>query len=159
MVDGARSTLFPLKPHPGAFGSERRHDIHTGIDFYAVEGTPVYAISPGVIHSVIPFTGIAAGCDWWLDTDAIVVEDSNGFWLYGEVGAAAWVEPGATVFAGEAIGQVKRVLRNDKGRPTAMLHVERYELDTPQFAPTWKLGEDKPAGLVDPTKLLLNLLG
>lgn len=147
-------TPIPVAEHPGAFGAKRRHDVHTGVDLYALDGEPVWAMASGEVVAVIPFTGALAKCPWWLDTDAIVIEDQSGIWLYGEVRASTWVKVGATVLEGEVIGRVKRVLRNDKGRPTAMLHMERYVHGCREFAPIWELGSPCPSTLVDPTPYL-----
>lgn len=147
-------TPIPVDGHPGAFGSSRKHDVHTGVDLYALDGEPVWAMSTGTVVAVIPFTGQHANCPWWLDTDAIAVEDQTGIWLYGEIGVASWAKIGATVLEGEVIGYVKRVLRTDKGRPTSMLHLERYIHGCRAFAPIWNLGAPQPTELIDPTPFL-----
>lgn len=157
-LDLEHETEIPTGNHGGAFGSVRLHDVHTGIDLYALDGTPIYAITNGIVVDIFPFTGILAGCDWWLDTVAIAIEDSAGIWLYGEVEAATHLTHGCTVTEGEIIGTMKRVLKRDKGRPTSMLHLERYVSGCRTFAPLWNKGDTMPNTLIDPTPMILQLV-
>lgn len=147
-------TGLPLAPHPGAFGVPRKHDIHTGVDLYAPEGTRVFAVEAGEVLAIQPFTGAAVGQPWWRDTLGVWVQGASGVVLYGEVDPLPGLRAGDRVDAGEHLGWVSRVLRHDKGRPTAMLHIE---LQSPGqvAAPTWALGEAPPAFLLDPTEKLL----
>lgn len=137
--------------HPGAFGARRKHHTHEGVDLYAPEGTPVFAVEAGVVTAVKPFTGPHAGLPWWEDTWAVWVEGDSGVVLYGEITPTVVV--GKHVGAGECVGQVMRVLRKDKGRPTSMLHLELHQAGS-VAAPEW-LGLERPATLRDPTSLLL----
>ncbi len=148
-------TALPLAPHPGAFGVTRRHHIHEGIDLYCAEGTPVTAVEQGVVVAVDPFTGPAAGLPWWLDTSVVLVEGRSGVVAYGELDAA--VEVGQQVRAGDQIGCVRRVLRHDKGRPTAMLHLELHKAGA-RACPAWNLGQPRPDSLLDPTPHLSKAL-
>lgn len=145
----------PLRPHAGSFGAIRKYDIHTGVDLYAPDMTPVYAMTDGVVMDLGVFTGPEAGSEWWNTTWYIVVgpkEHSFGWTiLYGEV-----YEPqhkkGDVIKEGEFLGYVKEVLKKDKGLPMSMLHVESY---TKYVEPVWwKLNERKPDGLIDPTTIL-----
>lgn len=138
-------------PHPGSFGAVRKFDIHTGIDLYCPEGTEVYAIEPGEVISVEDFTGPKAGYPWWFDTQAVLVRGAHGVLLYGEV--TAKVEAGAQVQEGQLLGTVKRVLRNDKGKPLSMLHFELYSPETVKSG-LWHLNTPQPKNLRDPTSLL-----
>ena len=142
----------PENPHRGSFGAVRKHDIHTGVDLYADEGTEVFAVEDGTIVKVGQFTGKDAGSPWWLDTDFMMIEGESGVVLYGEI------EPAVScgiVNSGDLIGYVKRVLRNDKGLPTSMLHLELYETNSRDEA-VWELNKEKPKCLRDPTFLLKN---
>lgn len=89
----------PVAPHPGAFGVSRKHDVHTGVDLYASESTPVYAIEDGKIVEILEFTGEGADppSPWWNRTQAVLVEGRSGVILYGEV-SASWIstKPGFT---------------------------------------------------------------
>lgn len=147
-------TQIPIDEHCGAFGVKRKHDVHTGVDLYAPDGAPVYAMQLGTVISVFPFTGQDANCPWWFDTQAVAIEDEDGIWLYGEIEPDVNLAPGQLVFEGQRIGCVRRVLRNDKGRPVSMLHMERYTSGTREFAPVWELNQPQPPSLIDPTVML-----
>lgn len=158
---------WPLKERPrvptgsdsGAFGCVRKHDIHTGVDLYcANEPSPVYAVEAGVVVYVGPFTGLQAGSPWWLDTNAVAVRGAFGVVLYGEVEAASTPTVGTRVKAGELLAHVAPVLRHDKGLPTKMLHLELYDYGFVEPV-WWRLDEEKPVGLLDPTDLLLMARG
>lgn len=148
-------TALPLRPHPGAFGTVRKHHAHEGVDLYAPEGSEVFAIEAGVVDAAKPFTGPKAGSPWWLDTEAVFVRGASGTIVYGEIDAE--VRVGDKVEAGDRIGRVRRVLRNDKGRPTSMLHLELrkngyFSVDNVQ------VGEAPPEWLLDPTPLLMEFV-
>ena len=117
-------TGIPVAPHPGAFGVQRKFHTHEGIDLYCPSGTPVYAMESGVVVAVVPFTGPKANFPHWHDTNAVFVEDNDGVWVYGEIQDAVSLHQ--TVQAGDLLGHVIHVLRNDKGRPMSMLHLERH---------------------------------
>lgn len=142
--------IVPEVGHPGAFGTQRKFDFHTGVDLYADAGTPVTAVEPGIVVAVIAFTGPEAESPWWLPTSAVLIEGASGVVLYGEIKTALKV--GNAVPTGGFIGHVERVLRNDKGKPTCMLHLELYKSGTTD-AVWWKSG-DQPEALLDPTPFL-----
>ncbi len=145
-------TGLPLPPHPGAFGVARAHHVHEGVDLYCAEGTPVQAVEAGMIVAIIPFTGPKAGSDWWHDTDAVLVEGSSGVVLYGEISSGE-KQVGDTVQRGETLGQVKQVLKTDKGRPMSMLHLEFHDAGT-RDAYEWTVAGGRPPSLRDPTRFL-----
>lgn len=138
--------------HPGAYGFQRKNHCHEGVDFYADEGTPVFAVEAGVVTAVKAFTGPALGHDWWLATDAVWILGSTGTVLYGEI--KPLVEVGQAVAAGEQVGTVLRVIAKDKGRPNCMLHLELHTPGSTE-APEWYIADEKPAVLRDPTPYLL----
>lgn len=146
-------TGLPLAPHPGAFGVKRKHHTHEGVDLYAAEGTVVFAVETGTVVAVKPFTGPHAGptLEHWLDTWAVFVEGPSGVVVYGEI--KPWCEAGAHVDAGMPLGHVIPVLRKDKGRPRAMLHIELREPGNTTDI-EW-LDDRHPDGLLDPTPFLL----
>jgi hypothetical protein len=146
----------PQPPAFGAFGDRRKHDVHTGVDLYAPVGTPVLAIEDGIVVGVGPFTGPAAGCPWWLPTDCALVEGDSGVFLYGEI--APTVEKWEAVAAGDVLGQVMRVIRNAKGGPTSMLHLELYVSGYRDPGAIWALDAPPPAELRDPTPILLGIV-
>jgi murein DD-endopeptidase MepM/ murein hydrolase activator NlpD len=150
-----RSPIKEMKM-PGAegmFGAVRKHDIHTGVDLYADVGTKVTAMESGTVVAIVPFTGIMAESPWWHDTKAIMVEGDSGVILYGEINPADNLHIGDFVFEGDFLGTVLRVLKKDKGKPVAMLHLECYSPGTKEPV-WWNLNESKPENLLDPTPLI-----
>lgn len=152
----AHATGLPVGAHPGAFGVRRKNHTHEGVDLYAPEGTPVYAVEAGLVVRVGAFTGPTASLPWWLDTDAVWVEGATGVVLYGELQPA--VEEDVEVYPGCLIGHVKRVLAQDKDRPTSMLHLELH-VHSSRTAPEWLIHEERPAMLRDPTPFLMECAG
>lgn len=146
------STGLPLSPHPGSFGFVRKHHTHEGVDLYAPEGTPVYAVEAGQIVAIIPFTGPQVDMPWWNDTHAVLVEGNTGVVLYGEIVPDASLKVGWYIGAGHPLGSVTAVLRHDKGRPMAMLHLELYDHIVRE--PVEWIGVKRPDGLKDPTPYL-----
>jgi murein DD-endopeptidase MepM/ murein hydrolase activator NlpD len=120
----AGSTGLPVAPHPGAYSAVRRFDVHEGVDLYAPHGMVVSAVEDGVVVDIEIFTGPAVETPWWRETYAMTVEGASGRVVYGEIRPE--VEVGGQVKAGDRLGTVVQVLRKDKGRPMAMLHLELY---------------------------------
>ena len=148
--------IFNLPDDPGKFGAIRRHDIHTGIDLYCNEGAAVYAIERCRVTQIIPFTGPAAESPWWNETWAIVVAGELGYILYGEILPNPFLKVGQQISEGYRLGWVEKVLKHDKGRPMTMLHLELYDRDMEPV--WWDLNTPQPEGLLDPTKLIINLM-
>ena len=142
-------------PHPGAFGVERRHDIHTGIDLYCEPGQRVGAVEDGEVVEIEIFTGPRAESPWWNETQALLVEGESGVVLYGEIAVREGLQVGDRVLRREDLGTVQTVLKKDKGLPMTMLHFELYEKGTRESV-WWRLGEEQPANLKDPTFFLNN---
>lgn len=131
----------------------RRHHVHEGVDLYAPEGTPVLAVEDGTVVRIEPFTGPQAGSPWWHDTWAVWVEGVTGAVVYGEVRPRSDLREGQNVAAGDRLGEVIPVLRHDKGRPLAMLHLELHEPGARE-APEWPCEGPRPVTLRDPTPWL-----
>lgn len=148
------STGLPLPPHPGAFGVVRTHHTHEGVDLYAPEGTPVKAVEAGVVVRIEWFTGPRADFPWWNDTQAIFIEGASGVVVYGELLADVACVEGARVLPGDLLGRLVPVLRQDKGRPMTMLHLELHTHGA-RSAPAWE--GRRPVSLLDPTPNLLKL--
>lgn len=138
---------------PGQFATARKHDIHTGVDLYTEPMTDVVAVELGIVVNVEPFTGDHAGSPWWNRTWATLVEGPSGVVAYGEILPAPGLRIGDVVDPGMRLGHVLTVLPKDKGRPRTMLHLELYARGTRKTV-WWKLGESRPAELLDPTSLL-----
>lgn len=149
LVSSSRN--FP--DEPGRFGAIRQHDIHTGVDLYADIGTKVVAVERGVVVSIEQFTGPSAGSPWWLDTQAVLIEGPSGVVCYGEIAPAPDVCVGMLVSPRAFLGRVVPVLRKDKGRPRAMLHLELYRHGT-RASLVWELNTPQPEELLDPTLAL-----
>ncbi len=136
----------------GSFGTVRRHEVHTGVDLYCPQGTRVKAIEAGTVVSTFDFTGPLAGSPWWLPTRAVMVEGASGVILYGEVDDNVF--PGEKLLEGDHVGVVRQVLREDRGKPTAMLHLELYVPGTKMCCELQAVGDLRPIGLLDPTPML-----
>lgn len=148
-----RSTL-PIGNHPGAFGYVRKNHTHEGIDLYGSKTALVHAIERGIVIAIYQFTGEAVGMPWWHDTWAIAVADAEGIWVYGELQQPRSVVVGDVVKEGQYIGQLKQVLKVDKGLPMTMLHLERWKKHTSPHTFLWQNGTPQPDFLLDPTPLL-----
>lgn len=142
---------IPTGDHPGAFGVQRKHDVHTGVDLYTGPGTPVVTVEDGIIARILPFTGPKAGSPWWHDTQCILVEGESGVVCYGELYVLHQLCPGTFAPAGALLGYVAQVLKKDKGKPMSMLHLELYKHGTREPA-LWLT--DRPLNLLDPTHKL-----
>ena len=160
-IDLNSEVEIPTYPHVGSFGIRRRHDIHGGVDLYANIGTPVYPVENGVVVAIDPFTGKDADCDWWEDTWAVYVEGESGTVCYGEILPNPRLKVGDKVEIAKGdikpnnvIGTVLRVIRNDKGRPTSMLHLELHKHGV-VHGTHWVKGKGKSENLLDPTQYLI----
>ena len=145
-------------PH-GRFGYRRRHDVHTGYDIYAPDGEPVYSIEDGVVTDVSHFTGeftTPVPMPWWENTMAIAIEGASGVILYGEIYEPT-LKVGDKVTEGQEIARIKRVLKNDKGLPMSMLHIELYEHGYRGDWTVWELDGKQPKNLRDIETILLPL--
>ena len=151
---------LPQPGDPGAFGSVRKHDIHTGVDIYCDPDARVFAIERGVVVAVEKFTGAHADSPWWNDTWAILIRGvDDRVVCYGELKPRAWIQKGYHVFHGETIGEIIPVLKKDKGvTPTTMLHFELYKPGTTKSV-WWHHGDAQPESLLDPTELLGKIYG
>lgn len=151
---------IPLSSIPAAnrFGARRKFDVHTGVDLFAPEGTPIYACEDGVVIDVCTFTGASIGMPWWNETQCAAIRGVSGVILYGEI--TSYVNTGDKVQEGDLIGTVKQVLIKDKGKPMSMLHIEWYEGEYPgkgfekNVWVAWELDGETPAGLKNIEHLL-----
>jgi hypothetical protein len=150
-------TEIPLLPHPGAFGKQRKHHQHEGVDLYCVEFSEVIAIEDGLIKDIFPFTGTMVGTPWWNDTWGILIEGELGVFNYGELVPASHLKTGQRIKAGEVLGTIRQVLVKDKNRPMSMLHLEMYVHGTDKAITSWDNNEHKPEQLCNPTELLIQL--
>lgn len=148
--------MIPIHGHPGGFATARKNHIHEGVDLYANNGDRVYAMVTGKVVAVIEhFTGPGCGMPWWNQTSALAIEDEKGVWIYGEIAVGVDIKVGQTITKGTDIGSVKQVLKEDKGRPMSMLHLERYTVGTTESVGIWELNAERPTNLLDPTPELI----
>jgi phosphopantothenoylcysteine decarboxylase len=155
---------IPIGSHPGSFGAKRRKDVHTGVDLYCKDDSPVYAVEDGRVIGYERFTGELAGSPWWNDTDAILIEGASGVVCYGEIKKDfATPHVGETVRRGCLVGRVSAVVREGRERPDvpghsrSMLHLELYKHGRTSVSSCWGgLDEEMPDYMVDPTALLLS---
>lgn len=155
-----RCNGIPVGTHPGAFGTDRKHGKHTGVDLYTFDYEPVRAMNDGVVMSVEDFTGKGDGSTWWEDTRCVLVQHWFGVVCYGEINAG--VRVGQILKRRQRIGMVKRVLKPGKERPDipghslSMLHVELYADGTKKASNTWAKDHEM---LIDPTPMILDAAG
>jgi phosphopantothenoylcysteine decarboxylase len=147
-------------PHPGWFGSVRRHDIHAGFDLYCRELKSVYSFEDGEVVSIGDFTGEEVGSPWWYRTQYVSVKGKSGIIVYGEIGVHEELKVGQKIGTRHYLGHVKRVLKKEPKEFISlhkmdMLHIELLTHDAPvNFIEEWKHGEDRPTYLKDPSAYL-----
>lgn len=161
-------TTFPIRNwsgtlpesyiHPGGFGTQRKFDVHTGIDLYCPNDTTVYAMKSGTVVGTFQFTGKEVGSPWWNTTYATVIQSRDKideYLLYGEIKGG--LKAGTVIHEGDVVGFVSQVLKKDKGKPMSMLHFEVYNSwEICYDGAVWKLGEAQPLELENPYTLLEN---
>lgn len=150
---------IPVCLHYVAYMVKRRHDVHTGIDLYAPEGSPVYAVEDGDIICIRKFTGTSIGYNWWNETKAVDIEGYTGCLCYGEIEPDLQLKVGDAVKKGQVIGKVIPVLKEDRGKAMSMLH---FSIHRHGFADMIKAVEDTSKESfydlqIDPTMLLIQL--
>lgn len=96
----------------GARGSWSRY--HTGQDFPAPTGTPIYAAASGVV--------LSSSAGGWAGTNVVIQHSNGGSTLYAHMSRKA-VSPGSTVKAGQLIGYVGNTGRSFGSH----LHFEYYK--------------------------------
>lgn len=149
---------FPRGQEPGAFGTVRKHDIHTGVDLYCEDGDEVVCVENGTVVAIEAFTGEHADSPWWNDTWAVLVEGEHGVICYGEIIPAEGLKIGDKLVYNQFIGNVRQVLKKDKGKnPPSMLHFELYTHGTRKTV-WWHHGNEQPERLRNPVPLLNYLL-
>ena len=156
---------IPMKGHPGAFLTVRKHHTHTGVDLYTTDRQSVYAVERGIVVGIEDFTGVAQQSPWWEDTKCILIEGASGVVCYGEVTPSEYLNVGCKVSKGDFIARVKRVLKEGKERPDieghskSMLHIEVYKHGIHRAFE--EVGDNKSDwnDLIDPTPYLLKSVG
>lgn len=150
MKSPLKRQTHPIPPEHGRFSAIRRYDIHTGVDLYEDVGAPVFAMESGVVVNIEKFTGPSAGSPWWHETKAVLVEGKTGVFLYGEIEPTSNLKIDDKVEEGQILGTILQVLRNDKGLPMSMLHLELYDHGTRESV-IWTKEWNKPCNLRNPS--------
>lgn len=148
-----------LTSEPGAFGYKRSYYWHQGVDLYVQGEAPVLAAEPGVVVSIVDFTG---GPDepHWLETQAVMVAGPSGLLCYGEVRPKQFLNVGTPLFKGQKFANVVPVLPKGDQRPDIpghsryMLHFEWYKNVSRRDPCSWLHGDPRPSDLLDPTDKL-----
>ena len=149
--------IISKTPYQGTFGAQRRCDIHTGFDNYCNVNEPVFAIEKGKVINIPYFTGEKADSKWWNETKAILIEGHSGIILYGELDPLVKIDD--FIEEGQLIGKVLTVLKEDKGLPMTMLHIELYKHGYRGDGEWWYTGQDKPKYLENIEDILFNIYG
>jgi murein DD-endopeptidase MepM/ murein hydrolase activator NlpD len=120
---------FPFVGHGAgmrAFAARRAggERAHAGVDIYMPDFTPVRAVADGIVTR--------GPSDFYLQTDALVVDHGSFVARYGEIAPddAPPVRQGDTVEAGQVVGRVGILTQADGSRlgvPSMMLHFEMYD--------------------------------
>jgi len=154
--------MFPLKnrielhdiPPANRFGARRKFDVHTGVDLFCDHGDPIFAIEDGEITDICYFTGAVVGMPWWNETMAVAVEGESGVILYGEIDPMGGIAVGQKIKEGEIVGTALTVLKNGKGLPMTMLHIELYRYGYRGNWEIWNLDGRKPKDLFNIEELI-----
>lgn len=156
-------TGIPVGSHPGAFGFQRKHEVHTGVDLYTDNHQPVFAVENGLVVGMGHFTGEQDGSGHWENTDYLLIEGASGVICYGEVAIVESLRMGQVVCAHDYIANVVRVIKEGHERPNipghrpSMLHIELYPHGHRAAAPQMASRFDDlfMTMLIDPTERLL----
>lgn len=156
-IDIQSDIELPDAQHCGGFKYQRQFHQHEGIDLYCENGTSVYTCDSGVVTKIDWLTGEECNSPWWNSTKFVAIKHDNDDYisLYGELSPKEHITIGYRVKKGEQIGEVVRVLKQDKGRPTTMLHFEQYKTNADEIP--FCADNDKPFSeyLVDPLPYLV----
>jgi len=149
---------IPIYPHLGSYNVERKFKSrHGGVDLYTYKGAEVSAMEDGEIIDIDKFTGEHCGSPWWNNTWAVYVKGYTGVICYGEIDPC-FVKKGDRVIAGQILGRVLQVLKDDalrpdiKGYSLSMLHLEIYK----NQSGVWNYDNKER---LDPTPFLLSCRG
>ena len=148
---------IPFGPeHPGAFGIQRKHHKHEGIDLYCKENDVVLSLTNGKVIDIGKFTGASVGSDWWNETEYIAIEYKNYVIVYGELIVNSNIKINDIVSKEQELGRITPILKQNKNnRPINMLHLELYDKEHYTEPKEWI--DIKPKGLLNPIILLKEL--
>jgi len=152
MISPLKHFKYPIN-NQNLFGAMRKYDYHTGIDLFADENSPVFAMLDCEVVQAGWFTGDFSypPSPWWNDTEYVmcktIINNNTLYFLYGEI--ISYVKVGDYLKEGDTIGHITRVLKKDKGLPTTMLHFEVYK-SLPKEPLFWYHDQEKPDILMNP---------
>jgi murein DD-endopeptidase MepM/ murein hydrolase activator NlpD len=136
----------PNAPRP-ATRADNPTRRHVGIDLFARAGDTVIAVEDGAILAFYPFLRARTGEVSY----ALIVAHASFVANYGEVRQASLRDHrlalGDSVTAGQAIATIS---------DTAQLHFETYAPGATR-SQSWPHGAARPAGVLDPSALLVDL--
>jgi murein DD-endopeptidase MepM/ murein hydrolase activator NlpD len=161
---------FRKNQSSGRFLEDRGDRVHCGIDLYAPEKTPVFAVDDGIIRSIDIFSS-PQQVPYWNTTYEIILEaKSSYFFRFAEL-CEVLVEKDQKVSVGDKIGLVGQVLNPSKitnehpvyiqdlskRNRLSMLHFEIYdsypEKSEKYLGGNW-FAKETPIGLCNPNDFL-----
>lgn len=96
---------------------------HTGLDFYAARGAPVFAVRPGVVESVINDREQEPGFIGYGNSVVLYHQDEDVWTFYAHL-EENLVLPGMRVAAGQAIGRIGNTTNGRLHSMPTRLHFE-----------------------------------
>ena len=121
--------------------------IHAGSDLYCTPGTPVIAITDGVVRDV--------SLAYYRNVQAIAITHPTFVGRYCEIELVKDLKVGTKVKEGQVIGYVKKI----NGIEQAMLHFERFSntTSTKPLTDRTQKGHQRRPDVEDPTMFLNSL--
>jgi murein DD-endopeptidase MepM/ murein hydrolase activator NlpD len=144
-ADGERLRRFNA-PRPAA-REDNPTRRHVGVDLFASAGDTVIAVEDGEIIAFYPFLRARTGEMSW----ALLVAHDGYVATYGEVRDDALTAKGLAL--GDRVRAAQHIATISD---TRQLHFETYVPGTRRNA-SWRHGAPRPASVLDPTALLLDL--
>lgn len=143
---------IPKGKHPGAFGVSRKGDRHRGVDLYAPEGSPVFAVEAGVVVDVFDVPAPEDAPSGKV-TEGVSIQGVSGRVTYAEMKRDEHLRVGSEVHQGQLLGKVVPIHEEESDIPPCMLHIQ---LATSGPVEEWT--DKKPENLLDPTSHLVESL-
>jgi len=97
--------------------------FHTGLDFYAPRGTPVFAVRPGAVEHVLDDDALEPGFIGYGNSVVISHADEDVWTFYAHL-EETLVLPGMRVAAGQAIGRIGNTTNGRLRDMPVRLHFE-----------------------------------
>jgi len=139
------------KYHPAGFGYSKYSNIHSGVDLYVPQHTPVHSVETGTVVNILNFTGPFSFYPSLNPTQLLMIEGVSGVVLYGAIEVLEDIKVGQLIETGCKIAHVISAIEEQP-----MLHIELHKNGT-KLPSAWKQGHSQPKSLLDPTSYLLSL--